>query len=214
MTSTTPYGVLVADKGYPGSLQTWLDHDSLPSTLLVAQAEQYLYRRLRLREMLAIHEGTIVEGEDKVEAPPRYLEPRTVTLVGGTRRELRHQLPEHIERYRAYDEDGALVRGEPGRYYVDGSHMRFETAAERDYPFRMVFYQQPEPLGPGNERNVLTEKGFRLLLCTAVAFAHEWLDDERERERWLGAAEREMQVMQAESDKAMSRNIDIPIFAG
>lgn len=213
MTTTTPYHTLVADKGYPGSIQTWMDHDGVPSTLIVAMAEQWIYRRVRLREMLATHDGVIAEGADSVELPERYLEPKSLYLKGPYHGKVRHQLPEDIERYRSYDKAGDLIEGQPRFFYADGTHLQFEVRALEEMGFRLSFYRQPEALSAENPRNVLTEKGFRLLMAACMTFAHEWMEDERERERWAAMAMAEAQALQAESDSAMSRNIETPVFA-
>ena len=70
------YSDLVATKTTAGSIKQWLNHDGVPSTTILEEAEAWVYQRLRIRQMITSSAGTLTTSgwdteEDCARGPNR-----------------------------------------------------------------------------------------------------------------------------------------------
>lgn len=197
------YGVLIADKRTDGSIRSWLNNDLVPALTVLHRAEAFIYRRLRVREMLATATGTIAASDDTLSLPDRYLAPRYLGITGTEAMEIKRKPLEEVERAFAYDAAGALVAGKPTIYCAHASVLQFDCPADADYPYRFVHYAEPAPLTTDNPTNVLTDRAFNALFCVGMAYACEWAKEDG-KDEWLIKAAAEIDTLNAEDDQEMA----------
>jgi hypothetical protein len=201
------YTSLVADKSTSGSIKNWVNNSRVPADVILVEAEAWIYRRLRVREMLTRWTGTMTVGQESLTLPADYLQARTLWITGVERAQLKRALVEEVEARRAYDQNGALIRGKPHRFYADASTLQFEVAPDQAYPFRSVYYRQLPALGPSNTTNVLTAKFPTLLRFACMAMANSFMKDDGEKTYWEAKAAAELGEIKVESDLEM-QNLD------
>lgn len=194
------YGVLIADKKTDGSIRSWLNNDLVPALAVLHRAEAFIYRRLRVREMLEVATGTIAEDAATIDLPARFLAPRHLAVTGTEAAEIRHRQLEEVERAFAYDADGNRVTGKPGIYCVRGDVLQLNCPADADYAYRFVHYAEPAALSSANPTNLLTGRAFNALFCAGMAYACEWAKEDGVND-WLLKASAEIADLNVESDQ-------------
>jgi len=200
----TNYTALVAAKGTTGAIKTWVNRDNLDVETILTEAEQLIYDRLRVREMLASPQAsTLTIGADTLALPARYLATRVFRFTGIYKKDLRRRLLEDVEAEFNYDSDGNRVNGEPTMYYATATTLQFDQPADVAYPYRWIFYQRPAPLSAGNATNFLTETKPSLLRAMCMAKAAEFLKDQKEKTYWLGVAGELIDAANAENDREL-----------
>lgn len=181
------YTTLVADKNTDGSIKQWINWDKGPSTTIMEAAQGFIYRRLRVREMLSLATGTIALDASTLALPTRYLATYVLGLYGSTKREVVYLDPQHFEQRIAFDTDGSLFPGTPTFCTADATTMQFNHKADVAYTYRHWFYQGPAVLGPSNLTNFLTDRHPDMLLAAALYFAYLAIKDS-------GMADEQLQI--------------------
>lgn len=200
------YTTLVAAKSTAGSIAQWLNKDNLPVTSILEEAEQYLYRRLRLKEMLAVATGSIsasanpATGPSTLAHPTGYIASQSFRLVGTTTITLTRKSLKEIEEGYTFTSTGSYNRSTPLAYCSVAATFQFDTAADAAYSYRLAYYRQLDALSSVNTTNVLTDRGQRALRAACMAFGNEWLKDSEEKNYWLQVCDVEMARLNAEDD--------------
>lgn len=194
------YTVLIADKKTEGSIKHWLNNDLVPSITILHEAQVWLYRRLRIREMLATATGTMAIGEDTIALPDRYVAPRYLTFTGTEAAEIKRKRLEEIERTYAYDQNGDRVLAKPVMYYTDATALQLDCPADKAYAWRFIHYAELAPLTSDNPSNVLTGRGFLALRAAAMASAARW-DKQDSVEGWIQEAMAHVMELNVEDDQ-------------
>lgn len=204
------FTTLTGDKSVEGSIKSWINVTTTPSTLILTMAEQWCWRRLRVRQMLH-RDGTLVctMGERFVDLPSDYIEGRLLLITGTEAGKIRKANAEKVEGLLSYDDGGDLTTGKPGYWYADATQLAFDVAALETYPLSLLYYRQLPPLAEENETNFLTDRATRLLFASCLAFANEFQKDDTERDRWLAIAEAEVARLNAESEGEEIRSAEI-----
>lgn len=207
------YNTLVADKSTDGSIKAWVDHDSIPAPLIVAEAEQYLWRRLRVRQQVSNTSGTISQGTDTLSLPSDYIATRLLSITDPDPAELEMRWPEEVERRRFYDGNGNLEEGRPLWFYADAASFVFTTQTDKAYNYRLLYFKQPAALSASNPTNFLTDRAFRAFLGALLSFAWEWLQDIERANRWIAVADNEILALNAEADFESGLNLHMAAYA-
>ena len=76
------YPVLIASEQAEGSIKNWINKGDIPAAAVLDEAEQYIYERLRVREMLTSTTGTMGVGTASTALPARYRTPLTLHITG------------------------------------------------------------------------------------------------------------------------------------
>lgn len=202
------YTSLVADKDTDGSIKNWVNNSTIPSTTVLDEAEQWIYRRLRVRQMLTTATGNIAADATTLSAPTRFLAAKHLMITGANQDEIKMRSPEDVRRGWSYDSASARVTGKPQYFWEDGTTLTFDYKADQQYPYDLLYYETPASLASSsNETNFLTTRAPYLLRCACLGFANDFLKDKTERTYWLGMALGEIQTLNDESDFA-KRDID------
>lgn len=205
------YSTLVAGKSVSGSIRNWLNNDLLPADDVLDDAESWLYRRLRVRQMLLAATGTLAAAASTITLPSDFIWPNQLVFTGQNHAVLKYEvLPNLVGRF-IYDSTDALVTAKPSHFAIDATNIVLNSKADKAYTYRFDYFAQPAALSSANETNFLTSRGTRLLRLTCVAFANEWLKDENERQYWLALAMAEVEQWNRESEMAEIHNSHLQI---
>jgi hypothetical protein len=196
------FTILTGAKSVDGSIKNWINNSRVPAAVVLAEAEAWIYRRLRIREMLYTWIGVMVVSQEYVTLPSDYLQGRTLWITGTEKAEVRRRQLEDVEQARAYD-GSTLVTGKPRMFYADATTAQFEYAADQAYPFRARYYRQLPALSASNTTNVLTSKFPTLLRFACMASANSFMKDDEEKTYWEAKAAAEIAEIKIESDLEM-----------
>lgn len=203
------YTTLVGDKDQQGSIKNWLNNSTIPSTTILVEAEQWIYQRLRIRQMVQSGTGTFSNSDNGV---------LTLSSVASTYRapiyfELKDQsddarvfptfTPDIAEVYRAFSYDGSGNRqtGAPSLWGTNATQIVFDTyaASGTTYDYTLLYYGSLTPLGPSNTTNILTTRYPKLLRMVYMYLGYEFQEDDARANMYLQKAMSE--IMEAEKEK-------------
>lgn len=198
------YTQLVGLKTIEGSIRNWVNNDTVPTIDILKEAQDWIYERLRVREMVVTATGSMTISQDYVTEPTRFLAPIHFQIVGAYRGVLVEKTAAEVEAGFSYDGSGARVNNKPTMFHVAGARLQFNHPADIAYSYRLVHYAQLTDLAVANETNFLTERYGRLLRCACLAFATEFMDHSEASDRWLAKAEQmiAMHKQTADMDRA------------
>jgi hypothetical protein len=180
------YTSLIAAKSTTGSIKSWVNYDSIPSTDILTEAQAWIYETLRTREMMVSANLDLDDGASVEALPDDFLDPIALTLDGDA-----EPLPYVHEMLfnRTRDEDGALPEGRPSRWTIINEQITFDAQLDEAITARFWYYEIPTALSAANETNFLTSRFPTLLRRACMAFAYEFLKrpDEFQTEMVLAA---------------------------
>lgn len=214
------YNQLVAGKGVPGSISTWVNDSRIPNDTpeIVLEAESWIYRRLRHWKMLTTPiAGTLVIGQDNIPNPADMLEPFFLVITGQFQQTIVQKTPQEVILNWAYDGNGNRVQQQPIMFYFDQANLNFDSPPDQAYPYAFVYFQQPAPLAQSIS-NFLTQTYPRLMRCACMAAATEWMKDSGQgtfdRTYWDQLAMDEIEKAQMESDRAKRGTVAGAVLIG
>lgn len=172
------YTTLTGAKTVEGSIRNYTNWSETPAETVLAEAQGYIYSRLRVREMEHIVRNlAIAQGVDSLQLPADYMAPIGEACFGiesPWQAKIDIFDPAQFEPYRAVDETGAIYAGQPSACMILGDPpiAYFEVKADRAYAAKLLYYRRPAFLGPGNLTNWLTTRWPQLLRAATNYFAH------------------------------------------
>lgn len=200
------YNSLTGSKSTVGSIAAWINSDSVLSSAptIVAEAESFVYRKLRHWRMLTKTTGSMVIGNDFISYPSDYLEAKILMITGVNKARLKRRTIEQVTNAYQYDGSGIRVNQQPVIYANDGSQLVFDSPSDQTYPYLLRYFQQPLALSGSNTTNFLTLFYPRLFRCAVMVGACEFMKEggqgEFSRDYWAQQAIGEIGIAQAESD--------------
>lgn len=203
------YTQLIASDSTAGSIANWINHASAQAsaTSILEEAESLIYRKLRHWRMLAETTGVFSIGNDFITLPTRYLQDKTFFITGTNFQKLTRKLPEVVKLAYQYDGNGVRVNQQPLVFYNNATQFKFDSPSDLAYPYELMFFQQPEALGPSNLTNFLTVYYPRLMRCACMLGAAEFMKDigqgNYDRTYWETETQIEIDKAQTESDMAV-----------
>lgn len=214
------YQQLVAAKGVPGSVATWLNDSRIQPDLpeIVLEAESWIYRRLRHWKMLtAPIPGVLTINQDSIPLPADCLEPFQFWLTGIYQQGMTQRTPQEVVANWQFDGQGNRVPQQPLMFYFNQSTIFFDSPPDLAYNYVLQYFQQPQALAVSNT-NFLTQTYPRLVRCTCMAAGAEWMKDsgqgQFDRTYWDTLAQDEIEKAQIESDRARRGTVAGPILEG
>lgn len=211
------YTTLVASKSTAGSLASWINHATIQASAptIVAEAEAWIYRRLRHWQMKKQTTGvmTVSTSIDYIALPSDYLADKILKIAGLVaattqvfNTALKRKTDEFVQDCYQYDNTGARIQQMPRYFYTLGGatpSLKFDSPADLAYPYIFTYYAQPAALS-GTLTNFLTTYYPRLMRCACMIGAAEFMKDigqgSIDRTYWIGEAEKELFMAQSESD--------------
>lgn len=203
------YTTLTADKNTAGSIANWANSSQLQAaaSTIVAEAEAFIYRRLRHWQMLVEVNGvSMATGNDNIGVPANFLEVKSFYITGVNFAKLTLKTEEEVKAAYQYDGSGNRVNQQPEIFYFNSTQIKFDSPPDQDYPYEFVYYGQPTPLSASNPTNFLTATYPRLMRCACMSQASEFMKDagmgNYDRTYWDQAALAEIDAAQTESDRS------------
>lgn len=178
---TMTYTVLIGTKDTEGSIKYWVRHTEVPSTYILARAQDAIYQVLRVREMVKRTEGTIAEDASTLAIPADMLEPMHLMLRGEYQAKIRILDQEHFEGRVGENpnDSNSVYPGVPTFATYDQSYFYFDAKADQAYPYRIWYMQKPALLAAStNETNFLTTRYGNILEAMCKHYAWEHRGDE------------------------------------
>ena len=83
---------------------------------------------------------------------------------------------------------------------------------DQAYPYRLVYFGQPNALSNGNKSNFLTTRAPRLIRCVCTALANEFMKDDAEKAYWLALAVGEVNELNVEADMEL-QGMELEVIA-
>ena len=208
---TIDYATLMGGKRTEGSIKNWANNALLPSSVFLTIAEEYIYRRLRVWQMLEIGTGTMTIGDETETIPTGYMAPKVMRITGTDAAELVHKLPERVEELANYDSDGDRVNDKPQSFYVRGTEIQFDNPPDKTYPWRMLYYKQPATLTGATKTNLLTTTHPRMLMSALLWAAHDWMRNNEERMYHERVVREQIDAANVESDAQQGAGLEVDV---
>lgn len=143
--------------------------------------------------------GTFASGTPIYDKPVRWRETVSMNYGSGTNNNSRNTLlPRSYEYCRMYWPDDTVT--DLPLYYSDTDQYHFLACPtpNDDYPYELVYYQQPEFLSDSNQTNIITEKAPELLLYGALVEAATYLKTDDNGAKWQAAYDRVLASIRGE----------------
>lgn len=170
MPSTTmTWTILTGAKSVDGSIRNWAQHTSVPADQILAEAQAYIYERIRLTEMRFTARVVLAIGDDSVALPTGFLEAVHLQFDGDGILPFIHENGLRRER----DTAGDLYPGYPSRWSIIDNEIQFDVELDQALEGDFVYYAPLAALATGNQTNVLTDRFPTLLRRACMAFAYE-----------------------------------------
>lgn len=118
------------------TVASWLHRTDLGPQIpdFIALAEDELNTELRLRTMEVDETLTLLQGENTVALPSRYLEPVMLDIVFTGDRDNERLIYQNQEQLATFD--STTVAQEPEFWSINGSFIEFPEPADQDYTLR------------------------------------------------------------------------------
>lgn len=184
------YSELVAAKSTLNSIKGWINWDLAPATDILSDAEAFIYSSLRIREMKRLATGSILTGSTYLALPVDFIAPRSFWRVGAERGPIDIRDDKMFEETLPLDANGVLPIETPTActIYDDPPFAYFNAQADKNYPYRLVYWRRPEALDVANETNFLTRRYPVLLRSTCLGYAHMFMKQSDQAQTWLQVA--------------------------
>jgi len=165
--TTMTYGILTSGKSTPGSVKWMVGHELIYAEQAIAEAEAWIYERLRVREMQEEAALTFSAATSTKALPTGFQQPIRLMIDGYGKLPYRRE----DDFPNITDSDGELPSGTPSCWTVLGSNIVFDTKLNEELTGRLWFYGTPAALAT---TNFLTDR-FPTLFRHAIlarAYAH------------------------------------------
>lgn len=201
------YTTLIGSQTTAGSIKNTVNKTDTPAAVVVEDAEDWIYRRLRTADMLVTTTGTITTSADTIALPSDYLTGVEIKLTGTDAGDMERKTPKSVRADWSYDASGARVTGKPSTFFKQGSDYQLNRPADKSYPFNLLYYKRPTALSTATATNFLTNSHPRLLRCATNAFAFEWHQEDSLMEYWLKRAAAEVEEINSAADLEMGQGL-------
>lgn len=168
------YAILTGSQGTDGSIKNWINDTRVPSTFVLAEAQAYIYSRLRVREMIATDQMTFAAGDSEHALPTGFQAPIWLKFHGDS--DPLCYVHEQLLR-RSTDEAGDLFEGLPSRWTIVGGEIWLDVKHEDGGDAEFVYLGTPADLSGANTTNFLTDRFPTVLLEACLMVAFRWKKD-------------------------------------
>src|SRR4051812_29624712 len=199
------FNTLVAAKGTAGSIRNWINRDTTDPATVLTEAQGLIFTQLRHWKMKAESTGTMTASATAIGLPSDFLDNRGgLRLTGVYAARLCKNDEDAVQERWEYDNSGNRTTGTPTAYYLSGTTMVLDAAADQAYPYRLSYYQRPAALSTSTATNFLTNEYPRLLrtacMLIAVEFEKEVGQGQFDRTYWQQQFDKQLNEVQSASD--------------
>jgi hypothetical protein len=155
-----------------GSIKYWINYTRIDSTGILAEAEAWIYARMRLQQMLATSDVEIAAAATTANLPAGYLDPVHFGIPDH-QPTIKFQDPQRFRSRLGWDQNAMLPESLPTLWTNIGGVIQLNTKADQAYAAKMAHYKTPAPLGADNLTNWLTDRYPTLVRRVCLMFAAE-----------------------------------------
>lgn len=171
------YTVLTGLKTTAGSIKSVLnyDHSAFDADGVMVDAQNWIYQRLRVTEMRATANLSVISGTETVALPTDFLD--SYGVIRNTLRMIKIRLinEDDLEETRSYD--AAVLRtGKPSWFGIYNGVINFDCKPDESFTGRFPYYKKPAMLA-GSTTNFLTDKYSHILRPVTTAFGAVFMKD-------------------------------------
>lgn len=201
------YATLVNTSATAGSIANWINASTVQASAatIVAEAESFIYRRLRHWQMQTSATGSMTTGNDTIALPTNFLEPKTLYITGINYAKLTMKTEQEVKASYQYDGTGTRVSQKPSIFTFDSTGIRMDSPPDQTYPYELIYYVQPTALSSAST-NWVTTYYPRLMRCACMIGACEFVKESGQgnfdRTYWEQATLAEIDVAAQESDRS------------
>lgn len=169
-------------------------YEQLPS--LINLAERAIATELKFQGFINVVVSTLTQGVSVYDKPDRWRETVSMNFGTGTLNNERQPIfPRSYEYSRLFWPD-STVEAVPLFYAdYDYTHWLITPTPDADYPWEIVYYQQPPLLDDTNQTNWLTDYAPNALLYRALLEATPFLKNDERIPTWSAMYGQQMQAM-------------------
>jgi hypothetical protein len=177
------FTTLTGAKTAAGSIRRWINYDEADSDHIIAQSENWLAQKLRVRRMVAkATDLTLASGASTIDLStelPYFLDAIRLHIQGYGKVTFVHE--DDMDMLRGEDTDGDISTGVPSYWTVVGETIYFDTEADQEYTIYLTYYKKPTPLSADNTTNIYTQHYSALfqMVCMGWAYVEALKDDAR-----------------------------------
>ena len=185
------YTTLIGDKATEGSVRNWVNDALIPASQVIHEAEQFIYQRLRVREMIIEQTGTYGSSDSGVlTLDTAYRSPILLQFTGVNRVFPKHKLLDFVSTQFGYDSAGVRITGTPQYWATNATQIVFEVFADKTFNFQLLYHGSLAALAStSNETNFLTDRYPRLFRTILMGIAYEWQEDDKRAVQYLTKGE-------------------------
>ena len=197
------YTTLTGAKTVDGSIKQWVNDGTIPASVVLTEAEQFIYTRLRVREMKKLYTGTVSSGQTTLtlsSVAPRLLEPISFRRAAAAAGRIYIRDQQYFEERLATDTDGTLFSGIPTECCFDNTYIYFNVSTDATYYLRLWYYERPAALAGGNLTNFLTDYYPRLLRHACMMAAFDFMKEPQARDYHTKLTIAEIESANAQAD--------------
>lgn len=204
---TYTYSQLIGTRDTDGSIANWVNATNLPVAVLLSEAEDWIWNRLRIRENREKTVATLAANASSIALSTfaNYRQAESFRFLGttagvGAYRPLRKRV-DFVEDVQTWDGDGNLIQGDPQFWATDEDDILFEVRNRTERPYQFRYFIALPHLSGSNETNVLTDKYSTLLRTACLMKAAEWQKNDRESVKNKALAEAQILGAELDSDR-------------
>jgi len=164
------FTTLVADVGTSGSIKSLINWSRIDSEIILEDAQAWIYSKLRVRQMTAADDVSILADASTASFPTSYLDPIQLSIPGHVGR-IRLRDIEWFRSHLGWDENAELPEGPPSYWCDFNGLIQFNTKMDQAYTAKMAFFKQPTALSSDNPTNWLTSRYPHLVRQVCRMFA-------------------------------------------
>lgn len=196
------FTILTGPKTTQGSIRDWINYSPIPSDLILDEAQQSIFRRLRAREMRTSATFTVNSGLSTSTIDADFLKMEYLyDVTNGCQIKMVDEAT--IMGLTGFETPSGNPPTGPASFVaIIGETLQFDTIMDQNTVFRMIFYKQPAVLSLSNETNFLTRKYPSLLRYACLMHAADYRKDLQEFQKWTTKFDMEIQNANREADEA------------
>ena len=198
------YTTLIGGRELEYSIKNLCNDSRVPATGILQEAQQWIYQRLRVRQMITRKTNTpLASGADTIALPADWQYPCFLIFTPNAlvvKSSPKFKTLDFVIGQWGYSSGSTRQTGRPSYWATDADNIQFDTVADQAYPTLIVYYAHKTLLGPTNLTNFLTERYLSLLRAVCLRFAFEHLQNQKMMTYWTAQAEAAVRQANVDSD--------------
>jgi hypothetical protein len=179
------YATLIGPKTTKGSIAEWIvwTDTKMPIEAILEEAQTFIFDNMRVTEMKQAQTLALPAGAVSVALPARLV--TTISIQDQYMTPLKARDLKSLMLRRSKDDAGNWTQADAPLFYSQtATAFEFDMAPSENIDLTLAGFFRPEPLGPTNQTNFLTEKYPHLLRTAILIFVADFLNDDAKYARY------------------------------